>query len=123
MFLWLNCFVASIECVPGLDLNSCAGLGVCSTDVLAAVGRGMNNDNFAGELINAQAPALPGLLAASHACAAAGMVTGSPQRWSAGRFGGMFGGRVGQGTGMSVPSLAVKLGHPVRPSPTCGPLL
>lgn len=92
MFLWLNCFVASIECVPGLDLNSCAGPGVCSTDVLAAVGRGMNNDNFAGELINAQAPVLPGLAAALHACAAAGMVAGSPQRWSAGRFGGMFGG-------------------------------
>lgn len=38
MFLWLNCFVASIECVPGLDLNSCAGPGVCSTGAWAAVG-------------------------------------------------------------------------------------
>lgn len=27
MFLWLNCFVASIECVPGLALHSCAGPG------------------------------------------------------------------------------------------------
>lgn len=67
MFLWLNCFVASIESVPGLDFNSCAGLGGCSTDARAAVGRGMNNEDFAGALINARALALPGLVASSHA--------------------------------------------------------
>lgn len=121
MFLWLNCFVASIECVPGLDLNSCAGLGVCSTNARAVVGRGMNNDDFAGVLINARAPALPGLVAALHACA----VAGSPQKWCAGPFGGRFGGAwdraLPEGLGMSVPSLAVMLGRSVHPSPVRGP--
>lgn len=36
MFLWLNCFVASIECVPGLALNSCRGPGGSSSGAQAA---------------------------------------------------------------------------------------
>lgn len=36
MFLWLNCFVASIECVPGLALNSCTGPGGSSSGAQAA---------------------------------------------------------------------------------------
>lgn len=36
MFLWLNCFVASIECVPGLALNSCTGLEGSSSSAQAA---------------------------------------------------------------------------------------
>lgn len=36
MFLWLNCFVAPIECVPGLALNSCTGLEGSSSGAQAA---------------------------------------------------------------------------------------
>lgn len=36
MFLWLNCFVAPIECVPGLALNSCTGLAGSSSGAQAA---------------------------------------------------------------------------------------
>jgi len=93
MFLWLNCFVASVECVPGLDLNSCAGPGVCSADAQAAVGRAVNNDDFAGVL-----------LCPRHV---------RPQRWLPwGRFPPL-----GRGTGVNIPSPAVMLGHSLHPSP------
>lgn len=98
---------------------------MCATGAPAAVGRGMNNEDFAGALINARAPALPGLVAVSCARAAAGTVARSPRRRSAGPFGGRFGGVWGRALlgdlGMSVPSLAGVLGRSVHLSPTCGP--